>query len=225
AEIELDKTVHAVHFTDQRLLDLQNHTREDQVLNALCETVMTGWPSEVKEVSKTLKPFWSMKDQLSVEDGFLTKGRAIVIPQVMRKEALQRIHEGHQGVTKCQLRAKDCVFWPGINKDIEKLCLSCHVCQKHQRANPHEPLKPHDIPTRPWEVLRADLFLWEREEYLIVADYYSKYQIVRKMPQFVTSAAVIKALKQIFSELGIPSKLNTDNGPQFSSVQFKEFAA
>lgn len=136
----------------------------------------------------------------------------------MRKEALQRIHEGHQGVTKCQLCAKDCVFWPGINKDIKKLCLSCPICQKYQHTNSHEPLKPHDVPTRPWEVLRADLFSWQKDEYLIVVP------DSQEDATGLTSAAVIKALKQIFLEHGIPSKLNSDNGPQFCGVEFKDFA-
>jgi len=40
----------------------------------------------------------------------------------------------------------------------------------------------------------------------------------------VTSKAVIKALKEIFARFGIPDKVVSDNGPQFSSAEFAVFA-
>ena len=44
------------------------------------------------------------------------------------------------------------------------------------------------------------------------------------MPSQYTSSIVISAMKQIFSEYGIPDRVVSDNGPQFSAFSFKEFA-
>ena len=44
------------------------------------------------------------------------------------------------------------------------------------------------------------------------------------MNGLTTSNMVISTMKQIFSEHGIPSKVVSDNGPQYSSEAFKEFA-
>ena len=152
------------------------------------------------------------------------KGERVIVPSSMQKGSLNQIHAGHQGVVKCQLRAKSCIYWPGINKDIEQLVSRCSICQEHQRSQASEPLSPHDIPQRPWQTLGTDLFHFEGSEYLIVADYYSKFPIVRKINGHTMSANIITLLKQIFSEQGIPTKVVSDNGPQYSSAEFKTFA-
>ncbi len=40
----------------------------------------------------------------------------------------------------------------------------------------------------------------------------------------LTSNMVISTMKQVFSKHGIPSRVVSDNGPQYSSEAFKEFA-
>ena len=85
-------------------------------------------------------------------------------------------------------------------------------------------LQPHDIRSRAWEVVGTDLFNCNNHEYLIIADYYSKFPIIRKMNGLTTSNLVISTMKQVFSGHGIPSRVVSDNGPQYSSEAFKEFA-
>ena len=58
----------------------------------------------------------------------MLKGEALIIPQAEREKMLHRIHEGHQGITKCQHRAQHCVYWPGINQDIKCMVESCVTC-------------------------------------------------------------------------------------------------
>jgi len=86
-----------------------------------------------------------------------------------------------------------------------------------------EPLIPHDVPKRPWHKLGIDLFYLRNENYLLLADYGSKFPIVKKL-KTTSSREVINRLKEIFSEHGIPETLISDNGPQFSAAEFKEFA-
>ena len=64
-------------------------------------------------------------------------------------------------------------------------------------------LKPHEIPTRSWQVVGSDLFYFDGHDHLIVADYYSKFPIVWKIPMGqCTSQTVVSLTKQIFSEHG-----------------------
>ncbi|XP_063963288.1 uncharacterized protein K02A2.6-like [Lytechinus pictus] len=97
------------------------------------------------------------------------------------------------------------------------------IQQEYGKSQTPEPLHPHDIPTRPWQVIATDLFHLDGKEYLLVADIYSKFPIVKKL-QHTTSANIIDLIKEIFSEQGTPEKVLSDNGPQYSSAQFKTFA-
>ena len=81
-----------------------------------------------------------------------------------------------------------------------------------------------DIPSRAWEVVGTDFFNCNNHEYLIIADYYSKPPIIREMNGPTTSNRAISTMEQIFSEHGIPSRVVSDNGPQYSCEAFKEFA-
>ena len=72
-------------------------------------------------------------------------------------------------------------------------------------------------------MLSTDLFYWEQSTYLLVVDNYSKFPVVKKMTT-TTSKAVILLMKSIFDEHGLPVKVISDNGPQYSSDEFLRFA-
>ena len=137
---------------------------------------------------------------------------------------MEQIHQGHLGTSKCQYRARQCVYWPGINKDIEQLVEACATCQRHRPQEPRQPLKPTPPPEQPWQQLGADFMMFDGSEYLVIVDYYSKMPIVRKMPTSqCNSAKMITVLKELFAEHGIPEEIRSDNGPQFTSHLFAEF--
>ena len=80
-------------------------------------------------------------------------------------------------------------------------------------------------PECPWQLLGTDYFHFDRSEYLVVTDYYSKMPIRRRIPVSQCNASkIISVLKELFTEHGIPEVLHTDNGPQFTNALFTEFA-
>ena len=223
--IALDMQINFVQFSAQRIADVKRETDEDPTLSQLKRVIGQGWPERMKDLPPQLRPYWSFRDELSVEDGVVMKGPRVVVPKSMYEYVLEKLHEGHQGSVKTKLRARDCVYWVNINSDIEKVVAQCSTCQEHQKSQPKERLLPHELPTRPWEILGTDLFHFNGREYLIIADYYSKFPFVRRMPVECTSKAVIEATQQIFSEQGIPAKVISDNGPHFASSAYKQFAS
>ena len=222
--IDLDVRVDFVRISDGRIQELRNKTKDDQVLRTLSETIVTGWPETIKELPTSIRSYWAFRDELSVEDGILLKGTRVIIPESMQSFILDRLHYGHLGIEKTRLRAKDSVYWININRDIETTVKSCHICQEHQPAQQHETLLPHEIPSRPWEVVGTDMFFFNDADWLIIADYYSKFPIVRKMPRPCLSSSVVSVTKQIFSETGVPSRVVSDNGQHFSSACYADLS-
>ena len=45
---------------------------------------------------------------------------------------------------------------------------------------------PHEIHVRAWQIVDTDLFVINRETYLLVSDYYSKFPFVYVIPNPVT---------------------------------------
>ena len=66
-----------------------------------------------------LKPYWTIRGNLTLHNELLLYGERIVVPKQLQVETLQKIHTGHQGIVRCCLRAATSVWWPGISKDVE----------------------------------------------------------------------------------------------------------
>ena len=97
------------------------------------------------------------------------------------------------------------------------------LCQPYNSAKPHqqkEPLLIHPVPDLPWSFVSADIFEWDGMQFLILVDSYSGWFEMRTLSDLL-SKAVIKEMKSYFATHGIPCKLLTDNGPPFSSREFR----
>ena len=75
----------------------------------------------------------------------------------------------------------------------------------------------------PWEIIGVDLFTLDDKEYLLTIDYFSGFWEVVKLSS-TTTEAVAKKLKVYFLRYGVPGTLISDNGPQFASQEFYDFA-
>ena len=143
------------------------------------------------------------------------------MPREMQPEMLQYIHNGHQGKERCLLRARNTVFWPKMTYDIQQLIEKYMICQEYGKSQPLIGTT-QELPPFPWHTLATDLFYWKRMDFLIVADVFSKYILVRKL-QNSTSAAVCIELSMIVRELGLPHIIRTDDGPCYNSREFQQF--
>ena len=114
------------------------------------------------------------------------------------------------------------MWWPGISAQLEKYIENCPECVKN-KIPPKEPLLPTPLPKYPWQQIGTDLFHFENNTYLIAIDYFSRYPEVITLSS-TTSKSVILALKTIFARHGIPETVISDNGPQYSSEEFQQFA-
>ena len=133
-----------------------------------------------------------------------------------------QFHSRHHGILRCRLCVSSAVWWPSIKHQVEQLVKSCLACTKVIVAH-RQPMIASPLPNHPWDKVASDLFELNGKTYLLVADYFSCYLEVQTLTT-TTSASVIHALKVIFSRHGIPAVLMSDNGPQYSSQEMKDFS-
>ena len=200
--------------------------RQAQADDPICSSVIThcqqGWKNR-KNIEPDLRPYWKVRSELTVDrEGLLLRGKRIVVPKALRKHTLEKIHTGHQGMQRCCMRAKISVWWPGISHDVESMVRECSTCARefHPRK---ELMIPTDIPDYPWQKVGTDLFQLKGDTYLLVVDCFSRYPEIKKISS-TTSLNIISALKPIFARFGIPETVVSDNGPQYASHEFQEFA-
>lgn len=209
-------------IADVILENVKNETKKDRVLQAAMRHTLQGWPQHVSEVEPSVRELFSVRGELSVQQGLLVKGTRIVIPENMRTTILEKLHAGHLGITKCRERAKASVYWPGLANRLTTLIQQCSFCESKQPAQRKEPLQPTPLPDRPFQSVAADICDFKGQQYLVLIDFYSRYMEIARLHD-ISSTSVIKSLKTIFAHHGIPERLMTDNGRQFVSSQFQEF--
>ena len=202
--------------------EVLRETSKDKELQSLKHYISTGWPAKRSQIPVFLHPYWNYRDELTVESGILMKNSKVLVPETLKQKYLIQIHQGHQGIEACRSRAREFVFWVNINNDLKEMVEKCDICQTQQNSTPIVQNYISEVPPHPWHTLGSDLFYFQRIDFLVVVDYFSKFLIVRKIPSS-TSSAVIKELGMIFSEFGNPQIFRSDNGPCYSSQEFKFF--
>jgi predicted Fe-S protein YdhL (DUF1289 family) len=150
-----------------------------------------------------------------MQNGVIFKGERAVIPQALRMDIMNRIHSSHIGIEGCLRRARESVYWPRMNAEVRDFIQKCETCRTFDNHQSKEPLKPHEVPARPWAKIGLDLFSFDGRTYLIATDYYSNFFEIDQLDS-TTSKDVIRKLRAQFVRHGIPDTCISDNGPQFA---------
>ena len=221
-ELEQIQATDGEAITDARLDRIRRATTEDSIMSQLCNTILCGWPNDKHQVQLAIRDYWPYRDELSVADGLIFRGTRVVIPHAMRPEMVRKSHEAHQGIEATKKLARDVIYWPRMEHDLEDACRACEICQELAPNQPTEPMLSYPIPEFPFQVLSSDIFQFEGEYYLVIVDHYSDYIEVERVPDLTTDST-LNVFKKVLSTHGIPMLLITDNGSNFMSQEFSQF--
>ena len=159
-----------------------------------------------------LKQCWLNCEHFTIVDDLLFD-ECLVILRYLRLDALNRLHKGHFGITKCRALARSSVWWPYISSDVEEMIHKCSTCVIHC-PEWMEPLLPLSFPDRPWAHLEMDLLELNSRTYLAIIDYHSKWVEVKLLTK-QTSTETIHQIKSVFTAHRIPDIVVTGNRTQF----------
>jgi len=126
--------------TDRTLQDLRAAARVDPSYTRLLDCVSSGFPSNRYDLHSSLLPFWKIRDNLSIDGELVLYGARVIVPAALRRRTLSCLHDSHRGVESTKRRAKQTVFWPGIDSDITSTVHACESCQMFQPSQQQEPL-------------------------------------------------------------------------------------
>ena len=98
----MDVTVHEMSpcISHLQLVYIKKATQEDQVLQMLMSKMIEGFPEHIKQLPVVLRPFWQIRDDLSIEHYCVAYQGRYYIPKAIREQALASLHIGHPGMLK-----------------------------------------------------------------------------------------------------------------------------
>lgn len=153
-EVHVNMITATLPVSDTKSKQIVEETAKDAELQAMIENMHHGW------ARGSCPKYYHIRSDLSVANGMLLRQSRIIMPHSLRQDMLKRIHEGHLGIEKWKRRAREAVYWSGMNQDIERLIGRCETCQKHQSRQAKEPMLVADLPTASWQKVGTDLFHW-----------------------------------------------------------------
>lgn len=101
---------------DQQLVRIRNATQKDSKLIELIRFIRHGWPEDDRQLPESMKPYWSIRDDLTVSDDIILKSNRIFVPLELRRDILERLHANHQGMEYATKLARETVYWPGMTE-------------------------------------------------------------------------------------------------------------
>ncbi|GBO29671.1 Uncharacterized protein K02A2.6 [Araneus ventricosus] len=157
-----------VQASKSKLDEILLGTKSDIELQSVANYIENGWP-ESKSVVLHAQHYWHCQTELHIKNGLICRGQRFVIPKSCRKDVLQRLHIGHRGIVSCINLARQSLYWPGMNTEIENMVSHCDICQQNQKSNCKELRK---LAERPWQKVAIDFFHLSSVTYLLIVDYF-----------------------------------------------------
>ena len=224
-DLQVHRVIENLPIIPERMKEILNETKKDNQLIILKGYIHNGWPKKAKECHPQVAAYWGMQEDLTTINDIVFRNEQVVIPTSLRAMIKEKIHSGHLGISKCKERARANFYWPNINADIERMIKACGPCQENRNMQPKE--KNIAVEAEyPWQIVGSDIFHFAGSHFLIVTDYFSGFpevEYIGKNPEYPTTKSIVNKLGLMFARQGIPEKLITDGGSQYTSVEFREF--
>ena len=156
----------------------------------------------------------------------------LILPKQCHQTVCKLAHTiplaGHLGRDKTIKRITKHFYWPTLLSDVAEYCRRFPECQRTMKGSQHKvPLIPLPVMQEPFERIAMDIVgplsrSRRGKQYIfVVCDYATRYpedMALRK----VDAGSVAEQLIQLFSRVGIPREILSDQGTNFMSQLLRE---
>jgi hypothetical protein len=108
---------------------IAQETAKDSQLSNLLYKLQRG------ESLKSSETFNIDTREFSIQQNVILRDHRVIVPKTIRALILKELHSAHFGIVKTKSLARGHCWWPGIDRDIEKMISECTDCQ-NTRNNP-----------------------------------------------------------------------------------------
>lgn len=138
------------------------------------------------------------------------------------QEIIKVHHEGktnHRGINETTKCISQKYYFPKMQQIIKEYIDVCEICQraKYDRNPPQIEMMLTHTPSKPMQVIHADTFVVEGQNYVTFVDAFSKiaqaFQIQSK-----NAVEIVDTLIDFFRYYGVPEQITMDNGSEFSNA-------
>ena len=208
--------------------------KSDPTLDRYFELAKTGQKSSVKGKSTT---WFEVKSDLLYRKFLSDSGQLVkqlIVPTTLRSKVLKLAHEAmfgaHLGIKKTSDKIMQCFYWPGLQNDVSRYCNSCDICQRTMQKGRlvKVPLQNMPLIDTPFKRVAIDLvgpvtpMAESGNRYMLtLMDYATRYPEVVPLKR-INAESIAEALVNIFTRVGIPSEILSDQGSQFVSSLMTE---
>ena len=189
---------------------------------------------ELRSGNNRVKFLWSKEILKRLHTNQTGQHTQVCVPKSLRREVMRIAHDtpmsGHLAAKRTQERIWAEFYWPGMCGEIRRYCRSCDQCQKTEPRGriAKVPLGHLPLVDVPFQRVGVDIVgpitpASDRgNRYLLVmVDYATRYPEAVPLKSIDTEH-VAEALWNMWTRLGIPSEVLSDNGSQFTSEVMRE---
>ncbi|XP_042236985.1 uncharacterized protein K02A2.6-like [Homarus americanus] len=200
------------------LSEILEESGKDPTIRALEDAIAKNdW------TDKLMEPFKHVLEELTSKRGLVLRGSRIVMPQTLQRRTMQLAHETHLGMVKTKALLRGKVWWPTINKDVEKAirqCIPCASLDTRKQTNPANMSEMKGL----WEVIHVDICgPFPSGEYVLgIIDAGSRWPEAFVV-KIINTDTVTTLIEGCITTHGIPAVIVSDNGPQFRAKEFAQF--
>ena len=203
--------------------DIRQATKNDPAYESLTTAIMNGFPPRADSSCSHLRQYWNVRDKLSIHNDLAMMDGRLIIPSSLRPQILRSLHAAHQGVSKMMARARQAVYWPGLEMAVKNTRYNCQKCSELAPSQSSEPPKISPTPIYPFQHICMDFFQSGHHNYLAIVDRFSGWIAVYHFPNQTTSRKLMEVCRDVFAAYGAPEEISTDGGTQFTSSEFQAF--
>jgi len=158
--------------------------------------------------------------------------RLIVVPKDLREKIIRLHHDiptaGHGGIKKTMFRIQGTFYWPKMKEDVNTFIRTCDACCKRSDYGKNRaPLGSFQEPTEFAYRLSCDIvgpmpLTRSSNKYILtVIDHFTRFGIFIALPDQTAETIAQALIHRVFTKIGIPMELITDQGSNFTSDLIK----